>query len=115
MFKMIQRNDFSAKFIYKENDIAKDVNGWEYIFVIKQENDNSPNDNKALLKKRVLIENSLNGIFFVNLTSQETNIAPGQYNTQLLLTRINPDNNLRQISTIFTDKVRVLENYVKEI
>ena len=115
MFKMFQRNDFSARFIYKENNIPKDINGWEYIFVIKNENDNSSNDSKALLKKRVLIENSVDGVFYVNLTSTDTSIAVGTYETQLLLTRINPDTGLRQNSTIFTDKVRILENLVKEV
>lgn len=108
-----QKNNFNQKITIKENNLPVNLTGYNVIFIVKNINNRSNNDNNALINKNITIATSTdaeNGIFFINLNQIETNIKPNEYIYQIDL--ISPSLNRE---TIFQDKFIIKNSIIESL
>lgn len=105
-----QYNNTSIKIQYRNKETGDfiDLNGYTLFFIVKNLNDNFNNDSQAVIKKEYLIENSVDGYFTINLSSEDLNIMCDTYNYQIEIVKDNV------VTTLIKAEFIVKQNILKE-
>lgn len=91
-----------------EDGVIVDLSGYNVKYVVKRENDYSNVDDFALVNKNFDIVDGSTGSFVVELTSEDTNINPGNYKFEI---QISKDGS---ITTLHQDTLIIKETYINE-
>jgi hypothetical protein len=97
MIEIYRRNPYTENCQYvNDSDIAIDLSGYKIIFIVKRENDNSINDDLAIITKEQTIVDGTTGQFIISLNSEDTDIAPMVYNYEIQMSKDNIVNTIDQ-------------------
>lgn len=84
--KIVQKNSYSCQISFEDQ---RDLTGYLFNFIVKNKNDCLNNDNNALINKNETLSgvDAQNGIFYLTLTSNDTNIKANDYIAQIQLSK----------------------------
>ena len=107
-------NRFDLKWIrgdtYVYNIIAdQDITGWKVFFTVKDLDDNTSNDNYALIKKQVVASGNSATI---NVMKEDTNgLVEDSYKYDIQL--VSPDGNT--VKTVIFGNISIIDDVTKEV
>lgn len=107
MISVYQKNSISLKFVYQNENIPIDISNYSVIFIVKNKNDNTNNDDLSLIKKEINIIDGTDGIILINLLSSDTNLKYGLYDYELRIS----NNNV--VKTLLKDDFEIKRSIIK--
>jgi RNase P/RNase MRP subunit p29 len=109
ILEVFKRNAWVNQGLYTDDKGQPiDVTGYTVKIIVKRKNDNSENDNLALVNKSYVIQDGTEGTFDIALTNQETNIPAAEYIFEVQLSKGT------DIVTINQSRLIIKETYIKE-
>jgi hypothetical protein len=77
-WECFRKDGFARALVIKENDVVKDITGWSFAFMVKDDRDDP--DTEALITKALTLSGTpTDGTASLALTSTDTDIDPGTY------------------------------------
>lgn len=108
-YDIIQKNEFNLKITLKNNNEPIDISDKLLYVILKRFDDNLSDDTQALINREISFteEQKNNAEFFLNLTSEETDLDVYQYKLEIIL------KNTLEYETLLQAKINILESYFK--
>jgi hypothetical protein len=87
MRQIYRRNPWNLEIQYQSGNSFIDLSNYTLTFIVKKTVDNSQNDSDAIIKKVVTIPSNAGNTYIFSLTSEDTNVKAGTYNTEFQLSK----------------------------